>query len=328
MELGLLLVVAFSLLGRIPMLNGSAVAGSRGSKLSLWGFESRPGIYHLRDLKQNTSVLCSSVSSSIKKKKKMLQIAWSSLWGLNEIWPVKHLPQCLVIFRWWSVYLDHHLNITCDRCHTSGDAPCLGLAYTQDAVRFVCHKQTPKGLSEWGLFLWGAFVKGYPVHHVLPVVSENMQRPCLDHMLDHFLRPLVSLSEVSLAYRKQEWHRNTWPPHGVLGPGHLSRGCIKIQVVSLPLLLDDMARICPGLLKQLDVHQDKLFLTELCIYIFFFAFFAQPRTKISRGFLEPHNWVFYEIRVIPAALGMFVTKFERESLSFPITLFKLLLYTS
>lgn len=70
MELGLLLVVAFSLLGRIPMLNGSAVAGSRGSKLSLWGFESRPGIYHLRDLKQNTSVLCSSVSSSIKKKKK------------------------------------------------------------------------------------------------------------------------------------------------------------------------------------------------------------------------------------------------------------------
>lgn len=76
MELGLLLVVAFSLLGRIPMLNGSAVAGSRGSKLSLWGFESRPGIYHLRDLKLNTSVLCSSVSSSIKKKKKkMLQIA-------------------------------------------------------------------------------------------------------------------------------------------------------------------------------------------------------------------------------------------------------------
>lgn len=49
------------------MLSGSAVAGSRGSKVSLRGFESRPGIYHLRDLKQNTSVLCSSVSSSIKK---------------------------------------------------------------------------------------------------------------------------------------------------------------------------------------------------------------------------------------------------------------------
>lgn len=57
------------------MLSGSAVAGSRGSKVSLRGFESRPGIYHLRDLKQNTSVLCSSVSSSIKK---ILQITRSN----------------------------------------------------------------------------------------------------------------------------------------------------------------------------------------------------------------------------------------------------------
>lgn len=56
-----------SLPGGVLMLSGSAMAGSRGSKVSMWGFESRPGIYHLRDLKQNTSVLCSSVSSSIKK---------------------------------------------------------------------------------------------------------------------------------------------------------------------------------------------------------------------------------------------------------------------
>lgn len=71
----------------------------------------------------------------------MLQIAWSSLWGLNEIWPVKYLPQCLVIFRWWSVYLDHHLNITCDRCHTSGDAPCLG-ASLHSGCSSICMPQT------------------------------------------------------------------------------------------------------------------------------------------------------------------------------------------
>lgn len=70
MELGLLLVVAVpvvSLLGRILMLGGSATAKSRGSEVSLLGFEPRSWHLPSQGPEQNTSALCSSVSSSMKR---------------------------------------------------------------------------------------------------------------------------------------------------------------------------------------------------------------------------------------------------------------------
>lgn len=62
-------------------------------------------------------------------------------------------------------------------------------------------------------------------------------------------------------------------------------------MVSLSLLLEGIAGTSPGPLKQLDLHQDKLLLMELhTVYIFFFA---QPRTKISRGFRTPQLSVLW-----------------------------------
>lgn len=70
MELGFVLVEATpvsSLLGRILMLSDSAMAERGVQKSGCWGLSPGPGIYHIKDLKQNTSILCSSVSSSRKK---------------------------------------------------------------------------------------------------------------------------------------------------------------------------------------------------------------------------------------------------------------------
>lgn len=93
---------------------------------------------------------------------------------------------------------------------------------------------SPEGLSEQGLFPWGVFVRGRPVHDVTPRVSENMPEPHTGCSL----RPLLlSLKGVSLPLRKLEWHRNPCPLLGVLGPGALQPGTHR-KHVSLPLLLE------------------------------------------------------------------------------------------
>lgn len=70
MELGLPLVVAvpvFSLLGRILMLGGSAMAKSRGSEVSLLGFEPRS--WHLPSQGPGAKYVCSLLFSFLLDEK-------------------------------------------------------------------------------------------------------------------------------------------------------------------------------------------------------------------------------------------------------------------
>lgn len=65
------------------------------------------------------------------------------LWGLNEMWPIKRRTQHVahgkhLIILVWSLSKYNLQSMP----HRRG-VPCLGLAYTQDAVWFAGHKQTP-----------------------------------------------------------------------------------------------------------------------------------------------------------------------------------------
>lgn len=213
------------------------------------------------------------------------------MWGLNEMWPRKRKAQHVAHGKHLISSVGSLPKYNLRSIPLCRGVACLGLTLRMQFGLHATNRQlTWRAVRT--TFTWGTFVNRHPVHHVLPVVSENMQRLCQNLMLDCSLRPpLVSVWGVSLPHWKQEWHRNIWPLRGVLGSGHLSWGLIRIQVVSLSLLLEGIARTSPGLLKQLDLHQDKLLLMELhTVYIFFFA---QPRTKISRGFRTPQLSVLW-----------------------------------
>lgn len=144
MELGLLLAVAvpvFSLLGRILVLGGSAMAKSRASEASLLGFEPRSR--HLPSQGPGAKHLCSALQFPPRWKdtNSTNHLRW--LWGLNEMWPIKRQAQHIahgkhLIFLVWSLSKYNLQSMP----HRRG-VPCLGLTYTQDAAWFAGHKQTP-----------------------------------------------------------------------------------------------------------------------------------------------------------------------------------------
>lgn len=135
-ELGLLLVVAtqgFSLRGRILTSRGRAMAESGGSKVRLLGLSPGPGIYHMRGLEHVLlSVLWfpSLIKRVIEKPYRM---------GCDSAYKM-----CVACGKHVIIVVGITLSIaSCGRCHISGGVSGLGLAYTRDAVWFMCHKQTP-----------------------------------------------------------------------------------------------------------------------------------------------------------------------------------------
>lgn len=135
-ELGLLLVVAtqgFSLWGRILTSRGRAMAENGGSKVRLLGLSPRPGIYHLRVLEHVLlSVLWfpSLIKRVIEKPYRM---------GCDSAYKT-----CVACGKHAIIVVGLTLSISsCGRYHISGGVLGLGLAYTRDAIWFMCHKQTP-----------------------------------------------------------------------------------------------------------------------------------------------------------------------------------------
>lgn len=195
MEPGLLLVVAthvFSLLGRILMLGGSATAESGGLYRQAAGVWTHALVFAISGTWSKTPLLSALQFPPLwKDNSSTNHVRW--LWGLNEMWPRKRQAQHVAHGKHLIILVGSLSKYNLPSIPHRRGVACLGLTLS---MRFGLHA-TNRQLTCRAVrttFTWGTFVNWHPVHHVLPVVSENMQRLCQNLVLDCSLRPpLVSV---------------------------------------------------------------------------------------------------------------------------------------